>query len=533
MSKLTSVLRDHGVGAISGSSNAPYFGTGADGDLIITAPTLTAAKTSAPIGGDVTTLYDGDDNTAFLTNTINSPTPIVIQVDLGTTQWVCNAWFSGWTWSTGADHVVNAGQYAIKTSTDGVNWDMRKAGFENVDGGNDLLLPARVLPPKEYVAKFLPVQARYVAFVYNVTGYNSKAHIINSFRIGSGRFISVPIEDVTTVVKNYENLSIGTDCTLTVDKRCRGLIVYARGNISIAGTIEMSGKAAYVDTTNLPQIILPVAMRRVMQFDPLNNKMIAIPKGGPGGTGGNGGTAGGGLGGWGCFGGAGTHYGGGVGGGGGGGGARYQNNYAMGGAGGIGSSGPGGLGGASITASTTSKVNGNPGGIGAGGSGGASRYSGAGWATGGAGGSGINGGGGGGAGGASSGIDGPYMGSLAGTNGENRGGGALIVVCRGDFNLQATGSILANAVGLAGKGSDGNGKGTGGVGGGGGGGGGGAGGGTVTIIYKGTYNNTGSIQVNGTLGALGGLPNTSSDGAGQTGISGGIGSVAVYNLNTL
>lgn len=533
MSKLTSVLRDHGVGAISGSSNAPYFGTGADGDLIITAPTLTAAMTSAPIGGDVNALYDGTESTIFKTNNTNAPTPTLIQVDLGSVQWVCNLWFSGWSApSTSSDGTF----YAVQTSVDGTNWIMRKSGFDASSGGNNGL-PTHPATPKELVAKFMPVQARYVALIWNSTNYSSRSHWINQLRIGSGRIINVPIEDVTTVVKSYENLSVGSDCTLTVDKRCRGLIMYARGNIDIAGTLDISGKAAYVDTTTLPQIMLPIEVRRAMQFDPLKNKIVAVPKGGSGGTGGDAGWLKAiGDGGSGGSGGLGTWYGGGVGGGGGGGSALIGDGIvSVGGNGGVGSSGPGGSGGTSVVSVNSAGISGKSGGIGAGGSGSAAASTGSptNTAQSGAGGSGINGGGGGGGGGAVCALSSPATATGgSGANGGNYGGGALIMVCRGNFNLQSTGSILAYAVGAAGaggaKGAVGFNSASGG------GGGGGAGGGTVTIIHKGTYSNLGRIAVNGTAGAPGGTGSSSYAGSGgQAGASGGIGSIAIHNLDTL
>ncbi|MFD2171531.1 hypothetical protein [Tumebacillus lipolyticus] len=533
MSKLSSVLRDHGVGAVSGNSNAPYFGTGADGDLTITAPTLTVAMTTAPIGGNVNNLYDNDRATIFKTNATNTARPTVISVDLGSVRWIRNMWFSGWTDPNFS--ISFSERYAVRTSVDGINWSIPKDGFTPVDGGTNQL-PVYPSSVREFVAVFAPVQARYVALVFNVESYSSRPHWINSFRIGSAHIISVPTEDVTTVVKNYENLSIGADCVLTVDKRCRGLIVYARGNINIAGTVDISGKAAYIDTANLPQITFPVAMRHVMQFDPANNKVIVIPNGGAGGTGGNGGTTlSGRLGGRGGFGGTGTWYGGGAGGGGGGGSADSDSGSILGGLGGKGSAG-GGAGGAAVTYNTFKAGNlGQPGAGASGavacGSNGLGNWQ----ATSGAGGNSHSGGGGGGGGGASNGNGNSTPIAQAGGPGGNYGGGAIILICRGNISIGATGTILANAVGSAGKGGDG--KSLGGsvhdVSGGGGGG--GAGGGTVTLIHKGTYSNSGSIQVNATSGAAGGAGfyNSAPAVPAGAGAAGTIGSINVYDLNLL
>ncbi|WP_320175803.1 hypothetical protein [Maridesulfovibrio sp.] len=60
------------------------------------------------------------------------------------------------------------------------------------------------------------------------------------------------------VVKNYKSLTVDAGATLTVDKPCRGLMIYVDGDCTINGTISMNGKgckanpADSVVTSNTP-----------------------------------------------------------------------------------------------------------------------------------------------------------------------------------------------------------------------------------------------------------------------------------------
>jgi hypothetical protein len=65
---------------------------------------------------------------------------------------------------------------------------------------------------------------------------------------------------------------------------------------------------------------------------------------------------------------------------------------------------------------------------------------------------------------------------------------------------------------------------------GGGGGGGGAGGGVVSIFHKGTYNNSGTIEVNGGAGGTGGLQTFGTGEAGGAGTSGSAGTISINQL---
>ena len=50
-------------------------------------------------------------------------------------------------------------------------------------------------------------------------------------------------------VANYVNLVVSAGHTVTVDQPCRGLIVYCSGDLTVNGTLSMSGKGAFADPT--------------------------------------------------------------------------------------------------------------------------------------------------------------------------------------------------------------------------------------------------------------------------------------------
>lgn len=334
-------------------------------------------------------------------------------------------------------------------------------------------------------------------------------------------------DDVYTLVKQYSSFTLNAGHTLTVDKRIKGLIILCGGDVVINGTINTSGKAA--------QISDPIG--HTIQI-PLGTIYMTIPRGGKGGAGGRGGhgylSSNGGAGGTST---QGTWYGGSVGAGGGGaggGGVQYSGGQSYIPCTGIGGTGgncsadliPGNGGSAVCIGSST---NGNPGGNCAGGSGskgftyasGSIPCSGAGGSNGGA--------GGGGSGATSYGSSNYYNGSAGGSNG-GRGGATIIIIAKGNITIGATGIINASgAIGSSG--------GNGGAGqynwwadgsatsyaGGGGGGQGGGGGGNVVILHRGTYSNSGTINVNGGTGGNGGI--SSSPYPSENGIAGSAGSI--------
>ena len=54
-------------------------------------------------------------------------------------------------------------------------------------------------------------------------------------------------EDGDILVKNYGNLTIDAAKTLTVDNRCRGLVLFVDGNLVVNGTISMTARGAWAD----------------------------------------------------------------------------------------------------------------------------------------------------------------------------------------------------------------------------------------------------------------------------------------------
>lgn len=306
--------------------------------------------------------------------------------------------------------------------------------------------------------------------------------------------LTVDVEDVTTVVKQYESITINTGHVLSVDKRCRGLYLYCKGDVIIDGEINMDSRSAAIADT-VDQEIIVKDIEALYQRSGLN--LIRVPIGGAGGDGGaNGGSFG--------FGGKGSvgyFFGGGRAGGGGGGSST--------------STQIGGNGGDSIVSATVGAA-GGAGGIGTSGTDGTFGSGGGGAATsggtGGNGGSSLTGAGGGGGGAATTGNTGGN-----GQDGVGFGGGTLIIIAKGNISINGTGIISSNGANGA-NGGDRSGGGFGG------GGGGGNGGGVVVLLHKGTYTNIGTIRVDAGIGGAGGSFN------GQPGIAGSIGTVQIVQL---
>ena len=264
--------------------------------------------------------------------------------------------------------------------------------------------------------------------------------------------------DGPTIIKNYTDLTINSGVTVTPAARCKGLLIYATGNAAINGTLTMTarGAAATGDDCGLC-LFTPYLL------DSDNIMLTAFPVPAAGAAGetaviysGNQTTGAAGVNGQ-------------CGGGGAGGGHGYNNSY--GGAGAAGTSYSGGTGGGGAGSDNTTTVrNGN-----------------AGTANGGAGGDGNQaatykgGGGAGNPGGA---------GYNLGTGG-NGTGGLLVLLCKGNLVIGATGIVSADGS-AGGNGGDGSSDGCAG--------GGGSGGGSVNLFHGGTVSNSGTVRANGGAG---------------------------------
>ena len=60
--------------------------------------------------------------------------------------------------------------------------------------------------------------------------------------------------DGDMVFKQYNTLTINSGQTLSTNVPCRGLFIYVKGNCTINGTIDMTGKGAYADPASLSLI---------------------------------------------------------------------------------------------------------------------------------------------------------------------------------------------------------------------------------------------------------------------------------------
>jgi hypothetical protein len=283
--------------------------------------------------------------------------------------------------------------------------------------------------------------------------------------------------DGAAVVKNYNNVTINVGHLVTTVSRCRGLWIYALGDVIINGSLSMSARGCIGvgDTSNS-------YTAKKLGIDTLYRVPAIGAVGGPGngtstllagnaGAAGTGGQCGGGGAGGGAFtgtGGTATSFSGGAGGGG----ARGSvscfgdNGGANGGAGGS-------------SAATTSTFNpgagsGNPGGFARGTA-------------------------------CSSGS--PGVQAQAGI------GGVIFLIVKGSITIGAAGSILGDGV----NGQDA-------IDSGGRGGGGGSGGGSLFILRAGSYTNNGTVRANG---GTGGLPISSTANGGN----GGAGSITVDQID--
>jgi len=302
--------------------------------------------------------------------------------------------------------------------------------------------------------------------------------------------------DGPAIIKNYTSLDIQSGATVTVSNRCKGLVIYVKGDCTIDGTLTMTArgpsaatpsdidfyrytKGSLEDSTGLSANtdILTQETTSNQRLGKKYTKYGTLSVGGPGGyhpspnapaagsmqTGGGGGAPrvyggpvpNGGE----SYGTSGTAFGGGSGGGGGSPGGGPPGAYAV----------------------------GNPG-----------------TPNGGAGGTGVGGGPSGGTGGGGAGNPG----GSGGSGGSNGTGGIIFLIVKGNLTIGASGTISSN--GSAG----GNGVPSGHPGGG------GSGAGCINVLYAGSYTNNGTIQANGGSGGSG-TP---------TGGAGGAGSIIVAKI---
>lgn len=94
----------------------------------------------------------------------------------------------------------------------------------------------------------------------------------------SNVIIPVAQQDVTTVIKNYKSLTINAGHTMSLASRCRGLIIYVDGDVVINGTIDVTGKSAFVNPNSVEPILIPITIKKMMAWD-ATNKIFTVPRG--------------------------------------------------------------------------------------------------------------------------------------------------------------------------------------------------------------------------------------------------------------
>jgi len=332
--------------------------------------------------------------------------------------------------------------------------------------------------------------------------------------------------DGNAVVKQYSSITIDAGDTVTVQNRCKGLIIYCQGDCTINGTLSMTGKGAGpgAPTSPVPGNGLRWAWRKTGASDGpfvsgdmplgslgpeaaalLNPGALGVPEAivvqskTVGGAGNN--TPGSGNTPWGNYadraggttpngtggGGSGTGYNGG--------GNGAPGNCWAGGGGG----GGGGAGGSGTAGANASGTTGGNGGVGPE----SSRV-----------------GGGGGA-GAPAGTGGPDP-DGDGNDGETGVGGLLCLFVGGDLTVGPTGVISSNGAGGGHAAPPGGGSNCGG--------GAGSGGGRIIIVHAGTYTNNGTVACNGGAGGGGGPNPTSAPDNYKSG-TGGAGAVTSIQVD--
>ena len=358
---------------------------------------------------------------------------------------------------------------------------------------------------------------------YFGTGADGDCTISSSTQISSSTspagLNNISREYGDTIVKNFQNLTINSGIFFSPLRACRGMVIYCTGNLTINGTISMTGKGGGV--ANKIAAPIGIASSTDSRYDLVDatlyfNNFSSSASGGrgipthwnwaPSGStwfsnfkirvplsgsvaGGDGGATGNGAGSTGpagifCCGG----------GGGGGAGQPQYGQFGLGGAGGRGTIFSGGAGGGGGGSQPANGVSGGSGLFESGGSGGPS----------------SNGKGGGGA------------GNPAGTNTPGSGlgstgvGGTVVFIVRGNFSNTGTISANGSSGGFGNQAPFGPRAG---------GGGGGSGGGCILIVYGGTYSNIGTIVANGGSGGANG------PGGGGPGGAGGAGSIRARKVH--
>lgn len=513
-----SVLQGHGIAGKSELSK--YFGDGSDGafDSADYCATATSSNTTAPNGGTVDNLYDNNNSTDFVTNAINSSSSIqpIFVIDFVSAKPISGIDITG----IKTDANANSNIIHLQYSSDGAAW--------TTAGTSTLFVDTNY---RNTSIDFTAITARYWRLATSYGG--TRTYYIQGVSLKSTHTFVVPTIDQSTIIKRYTSVTIRKGHFITVDKRCRGLIIYSQGDVTIDGGINMDGKAALVDPTTVQPVMLALNVKDLYNIQGQNSNDFLII--GPGGAGGNGGDGGpalvnsleapvarggrGAQGGW---------FGGSRGGGGAGGSAISDNangggsSIAAGGAGGDASFTSTHTGGLGAEAAPNQAVYGGGGAAGSGGGGAAALHytiSSSERANGSKGGSSVNGGGAGGG----AGDNNPSTPSpTPGADGTGEGGGLVLIVTGGNLTINPGATITARGGNGGAGGSS--------QGGSGGGGGGGAGGGIVGLVYKGTYSNSGTINVNGGNGGAGGT-GTSYGGDGRNGYAGSIGRIITKKVS--
>lgn len=97
----------------------------------------------------------------------------------------------------------------------------------------------------------------------------------------------------TSIIKQYESITINSGHTLTLSQPCQGLVLYSKGDVVINGTINMSEKAGIAPKANIIPMLISnfkiTTPNGLSAFNELTTTLLKLT----GGAGGNGGYGGG------------------------------------------------------------------------------------------------------------------------------------------------------------------------------------------------------------------------------------------------
>jgi len=210
-----------------------FFGDGSDGDF--NPATLLINGTTAPNGGTVVNLWDGNTSTLFTTNTLDASTssPVIV-IDLGVNYaaygHIASISVNGSVISSGTSRLLG-----LQMSDDGATW---------IDLGTMTVVATAA---NRTLSLATAATRRYWRFVLQSGGstctFQCNGLSINTSVPTTPWSIIFPIAAQSGIaIKQFSSFTLPTGYQVTTSNPCRGLAIYSQQDINISGTIDMSQK---------------------------------------------------------------------------------------------------------------------------------------------------------------------------------------------------------------------------------------------------------------------------------------------------